>query len=142
MKTAYFRYRATAYEGEYLGHGTPMTLISEISGGGWVGCEDSAPYGPIVRFLSAVRVLMQRRSASERPIEDATPMKSLMTVNIYRLGEMPDADELIARFDTFLGDGWLHASAHIVGLPRDDLGPFHVEPIGGVWETVINCLPC
>jgi hypothetical protein len=135
-------FRAEAYWGEYIDSNRPLGIVSEVAGAGMVDSTQLLGKDPTQAFLMAVRSLMETKARHQRPIDGASLTKPAMTIWIEKLAKIGGmAGEAVARFDLVIDDEGVHASVHVLGQPRVDIGPVIPEDGDGPWEMVIRFLP-
>lgn len=130
-------WRAKAYLGEYVGHDSMLSFISQIEGEEYNEKMQQVPVRSADEALQAVSMYIALFRAGKGTAPPGKTLFPEMTIFVERL-ESPIATsgELVARIDLLVEEGAAHASLLPRERPRIDLGPVQVSLDDSVWDVV------
>jgi hypothetical protein len=130
-------WRAKAYLGEYVGHDSMLSFISQIEGEVYHEKLQHVVMRSADETLQLVSMYITLSRADNGTVPSGKTLFPEMTIFVEQL-ESPIAvrGELVARIDLLIEESEAHASLLPRERPRIDLGPVRVSSDDSVWDVV------
>jgi hypothetical protein len=130
-------WRAKAYLGEYIGHDSMLSFISQIEGEEYHEKLQHVPVRSADEALQVVSMYIALFRAGKGTAHSGRTLFPEMTIFVEQL-ESPIAasGELVAGIDLLVEENEAHASLLPLERPRIDLGPVRVKSDDSVWDVV------